>query len=327
MIPFFGTRTRNRRRNRKGGSGFRLSARTGAVAVARRWWLRPLLWVGLAVSLYVGSGWALRLARDRWLHRIDRLALKHIDVVRDGLLSEDEIRDLSGIPIGRNALTVDPFEVRERLRRHPRIEDAQIRLDFPDTMQVTVRERVPVARLMLPQIGVAEAFLLVDDLGFVFLPFNRGAVPAEVIETEAALPTLLGVNAAGAASGRPLTNPQVLAALRVLAAFDQSPLASVADVINVDVGSSPLLTVLTRRGSRVTLAADRDFEDQMMKWYSVHQYGMAAGFIIDSLDLSVTNHPPLRWVDPGLPQTPPAFDPAPSSREIRPKRKPHRRHV
>ncbi|MEN9674146.1 MAG: Cell division protein FtsQ [Verrucomicrobiota bacterium] len=325
MIHLTGNRNRNRRRGRGGESGFAMAARTGARAVARRWWLRPVLFTLVAVGLYVGTGWGVKLAREHWLHRIDRLALKHIEVSRDGLLSDEEIRDLAGVQIGRNALTVDPYRVRERLRRHPRVEDAQIRLDFPDTLRISVRERVPVARLMLPRIGSAEACLLVDDLGFVFLPFRRGAVPAEVIESESALPTLLGVNAVGAATGRPIVDPQVTAALKLLALFDQSPLATLADVVNVDVGDSPVLTVLTRAGSRVTLASGRDFEDQLLKWYSVYQHGLASGFMIDTLDLSITNHPPLRWVTSGLPQSP--TNSVLPGRDSRPKRKPNRRHV
>ena len=321
----FGTRPANRRRNRRDDLDFLLAANTGSRRASGRWWTGPLLFLILAGVLYLGGGWVVRLARERWLHRIDRLALRHIEVVRDGLLSEDEIRLLAGVEIGRNALTVDPYRVRERLRRHPRIEDAQIRIDFPDTLRISVRERVPVARLMLPRLGSAETFLLVDDLGSVFLPFNRGAVPADVIESEASLPTLLGVNAVGAVVGRPLSDPQVLAALRLLSTFDESPLVSLADIINVDVGTSPLLTLLTRGGSQITLAADREFGDQLWRWYSVHRHGLENGLMISSLDLSITNNPPLRWVEvsPATNSTP-VLNP---TRDTRPKRKPHRRHT
>ncbi len=325
MDLFSSGKHRNRRRGTRRGASHRMAARTGARSGPGRWWIRPLLLILLAGGAYAGGGWALRMARDQWLHRIEALALQKIHVTRDGLLSEEEIRDLGGVEVGRNALTVDPYLVRERLRRHPRIEDAQIRLDFPDTLRIAVRERVPVARIMLPRLGTAEAYLLIDDLGFVFLPFRRGAAPVEVIEAEGTLPALLGVNAVGAATGRALSDPQVLAALKLLAALDQSPLVTLADVVNVDVGDAPLLTVLTRAGSRITLAADREFEDQLMKWYSVHQHGLNTGFTIATLDLSITNHPPLRWVDPGLPQ-PASATPLPP-RDPRPKRKPNRRHV
>lgn len=321
----FGTRPANRRRNRRDELDVLLAANTGARRSPGRWWAGPLLFLVLAGLLYAGGGWVVQLVRERWLHRIDRLALRHIEVVRDGLLSEDEIRLLAGVEVGRNALTVDPFRVRERLRRHPRIEEAQIRIDFPDTLHIAVRERVPVARLMLPRLGSAETYLLVDDLGSVFLPFNRGAVPTDVIESEASLPTLLGVNAVGAAAGRPLADPQVLAALRLLATFDESPLVSLADIINVDVATPPVLTLLTRGGSQVTLAADREFGDQLWKWYSVHRHGLESGLLIASLDLSITNNPPLRWVE-----TPPSTNSVPAvnpTRDSRPKRKPHRRHA
>lgn len=317
--------SRSRRRDRASDLDFLLEARTRNRPSVARWWVRPVLWGVLIAVLYFTGGLALRLAREQWLHRIERLALKRIEVVRDGLLSEQEIRDLAGIPIGRNALTVDPFLVRERLRRHARIEDAQIRMDFPDGLHITIRERVPVARLMLPRLGAAETHVLVDDLGSVFLPFLRGAVPSDVIESEAALPTLLGVNAGSVVAGRTLTDPQALAALRFLAAFEESPLVTDADVIHVDVSVAPVLTVLTRAGSQVTLAADRDLREQLMRWYSVHQHGLSLGLVISTLDLSIVNNPPLRWVDSSQPQ--PATPPESPSRPPRPKRKPHRRHV
>ncbi|MBX3733857.1 MAG: FtsQ-type POTRA domain-containing protein [Verrucomicrobiae bacterium] len=326
MTPRSSSRSGPRRRRSARDLDTLLAASTRRRGRSGRWWGRPLAVLCLVALVYFGGGWTLAQARERWLHRIDRLAIQRIEVLCDGILTPSEIREIAGIAVGRNVLTVDPFQVRERLRRHPRIEDAHIRLDFPDAVQISVRERYPVARLVLPRMGTAEPHLLVDASGYVFMPFQPGTAPAEVIASEAALPALHGVPAGALLAGRTIADRQVRAALGLLSAFDESPLAQEADLISVDLGAAPLLTVLTRGGAIVTLAADREFADQLARWFSVHRFGLASGLRIASLDLSVVNNPPLRWMDPGDPA-----DAAPSSSPAtpgtRPQRKPGRRHV
>jgi len=280
-----------------------------------------LKWVLILTALIVGGTWGMRLAQDRWLHRVERLGLKQILISREGLLRDDELRRLAGLEVGRNVLTVDLYQVRQRLLRHPRIEEARVEIEFPDVMRISVRERVPVARIVLPPLGSAQAYYLVDDLGAVFLPFRRGDVPPDVLDAEAALPNLVGVGLVGVVSGSQFKDERVLAALRWLAAFDRSPLITVANVLEVDVSDSGVLKLQTRGGSRITVGANRDFDHQLTEWFSVNQFGQRQGLAIAHLDLSVTNHPPLRWAEPGTVTPEPVAPPRPL------KRKPVRRHV
>ncbi len=313
---------RLRRRNRRRDGGFSFSVKSSAAARGRsRWWRRPFRWTLLAAVLFLGGTYGLRLLEDRWLHHVEALALKQILISREGLLTEDELRRLAGVDLGRNVLTVDLYQVRQRLLRHPRIEDARVEIEFPDVLRMAVRERVPVARIVLPPLGSAQAFYLIDDLGAVFLPFRRGDVPPDVLAGEAALPNLVGIELAGVVSGTQFKDERVLAALRCLAAFDRSPLVTVADVVEVDVSDPGALKLRTRGGSRVAVSAHRDFDRQFTEWFSVNQFGQKQGRIIAQLDLSVTNHPPLRWAEPGTisPESVPLLKPI--------KRKPIRRNV
>ena len=313
---------RNRRRSEEFVFSVRSSGGSGTERIRRApLWARPLRWTIVAAVLLIGGTWGARVAQDRWLHRVERLALKQILIQREGLLAEEELRRLAGVEVGRNVLTVDLFQVRQRLLRHPRIEDARVEIEFPDLLRLSVRERTPVARILLPPLGSAQAYYLVDELGAVFLPFRRGDAPQEVLEAEAALPNLVGVNLASVGSGKQFEDERVLAALRWLAAFERSPMISLARVVEVDISEAGILRVLTGGGSRITMAAQRDYGRQLSEWFSVNQFGRQQGLAIAQLDLSVTNHPPLRWAEPGAVNPEPVPAPRPT------KRKPSRRHV
>lgn len=311
------------RRNRRRDESFSLFADTGSsagVSTRRRGfgrWVRSMLLLATLAGVLVGVG---HLAREHWLYRIESLGLKRIPVQRDGVLTEDEIRRLAGVQLGRNILTVDLFALRQRLRRHPRIEDATARIEFPDTLRLSVRERTPVARVLLPPVAGVQAFYLLDETGHVLMPFEDGHAPREVIESEASLPMVTHVSIAGISSGQAVADLQVLAALRFLASFDSSPMAGVSEVISVDVGTPGVLIAFSNYGARVTLAPD-DFERQTAEWRAIHDRAAGLNRLIGSLDLSVRSNPPLKWLEASAP----AVETLPKT--IRPKRKPLRRHV
>lgn len=314
------------RKNRRRDADFVFAVKSGAGGsggkVARvRWWVKPLLGL-VAMLILVGAGrWGMQLAQDHWLHRIRGLAIQRVAVFREGLLSEDEVRRLAGVDPGRNALTVDLYQVRQSLLRHPRIEEARVEIEFPDVLRVSVRERIPVARLVLPPLGSAQAYYLIDEQGAVFLPFRRGDAPPEVLEAESALPNLVGLSLAGLVSGSRIRDERALSALRLLSEFERSPMLALADLVEIDISETDVLKLLTRGGSRVVMATQRDHVRQLEEWFSVCEFGRRQGLAISELDLSVTNHPPLRWAEPGT------VSPEPQPRVRTPKRKNTRRHV
>lgn len=323
MFNPFSAKPRNRRRDGDFTLDVRLNADTESAPRRRRvWWLKPALLLVLAAGAWFGGGAAVQLCRERWLYHIPSLALKNLPVSCDGVISASEIRRLAGVTVGRNVLTIDPYQVRQQLLRHPRIEDARLELEFPDTLRITVRERWPIARLMLPPVGGRETFLLVDETGRVMAPFEPGRAPAEAVQSEATLPLLTGIPVVGVAPGHALTGNQTLAGLRLLAAFSETPLAAEADLASVDVGAAGLLTVVTTRGAQITMTPG-NFGRQFQQWQAVHRRSAELRRAIGSLDLSVVNHPPLKWVE--LAAAPTNEVPA---RPLRPKRKsPVRRHA
>lgn len=311
-------------RNRRRAGGFRLFAATGGAdspRPRRAWWLRPGLFLLLLAAAGWGGNFAFRFALDHWLYQIDSLALSQVIVTRDGVLTEDEIRRLAGVQSHRNVLTLDTYALRQRLRRHPRVEDATVRLELlPNTLRLAVRERVPVARVLLPPAADAQGCFLLDESGHVLLPFERGHAPNEIIEAEAALPLLNGLPAITFAAGQAVTDAHVLAALKLVAGFDSSPMAGVTEPISVDVSAPGVLVVLSTQGARVTLAGE-DFDRQLREWRAVHDRSVALGRAIGTLDLSVRGNSPLKWLEAG---TVPAGEAIP--KPVRSKRK-STRHV
>lgn len=313
-------------RNRKQERGFQLDVKLRTEVAqrgARRTWLRGLIKLGL-VALTLGAlAGGVTLARHHWLHRVEALALRKIPVQTDGVLSHAEIISQAGLRPGLNTFAIDLPTVRLRLLRHPRIASAEVHRELPDTIRMQVRERFPVARVKaVSQPGFELAYLL-DETGHVMMPFVRGQVPADAMDAEASLPLLVGWTPVPFVVGRAMAESQVIAGLRFLASFENSTMAGLTDIVSVDVGRPQELDVQTVLGSRVTFGvrdADTQFETQLLHWFAVHQDSSSRGRMIGTLDLSVTNHAPLRWLDA-------ATAPVETPRPVKPRRKPSRRHV
>jgi cell division protein FtsQ len=313
-------------RNRRQERGFQLDVKLRTEAAQRghrRGWVRFVVRLVILALLLGGGYGGVVFARHQWLHRVDALALRKLPVQTDGVLSEREIIGQAGLKLGLNTFAIDLPTVRTRLLRHPRIAVAEVHRELPDTIRLHIRERFPVARVKAVSQPGFELSYLLDETGNVMLPFVRGQVPADSLEAEAALPLLVGVPSAPFVVGRPMGDSQILAALRFLASFEEATMAGLTDVVSVDVGRPQEIDVQTVLGSKVTFGirdTDPRFETQLRHWLAVHQDAAGRGRLIGTLDLSVTNHAPMRWLDA-------ATAPVETPRPQKPKRKIARRHV
>jgi hypothetical protein len=131
------------------------------------------------------------------------------------------------------------------------------------------------------------------------------------------LPILTGVSASELNPGRPVTSPRIGAALRLIARFENSPMAGLVDLQSVDVSGTDVLQVTTGQGNQITFAFDR-LEEQLRYWRLVFDHGKKIGKAIRTLDLSVTNNAPVLWLDASA--TPP---PAPKRNKISFNKKKH----
>ncbi|MFM8358057.1 MAG: cell division protein FtsQ/DivIB [Verrucomicrobiota bacterium] len=311
---------------RRRGEEFDLAVRLRADASARqrrRFGARVMGFLLLAGMLGLGGALTVALAREKWLHQVEALALRDLGVATDGLLTREEVLAVARLREGLNLLALDLPDVQARLLRHPRIAAAELYRELPGTLRLSLRERFPLARVKPPSNSPVEVYHLLDESGRVMLPLPRGGAPAESLEAEAQLPLLLGVDAAALTAGAQAAEPRVLGALRFLSAFEESPLAALTDVLSVDLSRPGELQVLTAHGSSLVFAlrdAEPGFRVALRLWEAVHRESLRSGRVIGSLDLSVTNNAPLRWLVAGTNQVE-------QPRPARVRRRPVRRHV
>jgi cell division protein FtsQ len=101
----------------------------------------------VALRILAGS---LTLVAALWLGyaRVmasDRLRVGKVEVSGQHFLSEGEVRELLGPAVGENILGLDIAGLKARLRSSPWVADATVSRTLPDTLRVTIRERVPLA--------------------------------------------------------------------------------------------------------------------------------------------------------------------------------------
>ena len=177
--------------------------------MARRksWWSRKsgqIRWGRVALILLAlgGAGWGIpRLAvyiASRPLFEIHR-----IRVMGSRLLSDPEAVRLSKLRIGENSFELDLERAARDLTEHPVVRSASVRRRLPDTVDILLVERAPVALVDL------EGLCAVDEEGVIL-----GSYPEEMPD----LPLLTQFSPPSDLNGGRLAGPGLDEVLRFLAA-------------------------------------------------------------------------------------------------------------
>lgn len=286
----------------------------------RRNRLRLGTWILLSTAvLLFGSVAAWRgfdLLYARLLTHNPRFSIHHIEVHTDGVIALEQIRYWSGVRLNQNLFAVDPARVRRDLELVPVIESASVERVLPDRLAIYVTEREPIARYLPPQTdpaeGQAQIVYQLDRHGYLMLPLEsqQRSVPAPAHDL---LPQLIGLPPSDVRLGRPAESPQVHAALRLVEAFERSPMVGLVDCKRIDVSLPGVLTLTTAQGSELTFGLS-EFDTQLRRWRLVHDYALSSGRYVGTLDLSVSNNLPARWLQASVvPPPAPVLKPKPPS--------------
>ena len=244
--------------------------------------------------VYRTGDWAL----NRLVYENEAFAIQEVDVQTDGVISLDELRRWTGVKPGANLLALDLASVKRDLELVPLVQSVSVERILPRTLRIRVTEREPMAQVNVPRPrpggGVDLAVYQLDASGYVMLPLDLRQRAILLNQPGDALPAICGVNSTELQPGRRLGAPQVQAALRLIMAFDQSPMAGLVDLRRVDVSSPEVLVVTTGQGSEVTFGL-ADLEQQLRRWRDIFDLGQTMSKAIAGLDLAVTNNIPARW--------------------------------
>lgn len=272
------------------------------VKVARRQAVRHRVRVAtLAAGLSLGTLFALYLlwrtgdwALNRFVYDNKAFAVQEIDIQTDGVISLDQLRRWAGVRLEQNLFALDLTRVKRDIELVPAVQMVAVERVLPHTLKIRVVEREPVA--------LVHNYLL-DTEGFAMLPLEpqQRSVPLQPGER---YPVITGINPDELRPGRPVESPQVRAALKFLVAFEDSAMAPFVDIMRVDISSPDVLQMTTAQQNEITFQTD-DFEKQLVRWFLVHSKGQEQSLRIATLDLSVLQHVPLRWLDSVTPPTTP----------------------
>ncbi len=296
---WFSNKTKNRRGQRHGVLDVKLRSdqvRAGRVRVVSV--LLAIFGGGALAFLLLWRGGQLVL--DRFIYQNPSFAVQAIEVETDGVIAPEQLRKWSGVKSGDNLFALDLLRVKRDLEMVPLIRSAAVQRVLPNTLRLSIGEREPVAQVVTLRPRAGGGFEKVayhlDETGRVMQPLDRRLTTEPDGQANDWLPLITGVNGAELMSGRGLETPQALAALRLVAAFDHSPMMGLADIQRVDVSAPEVLQVRTGQGAEVVFGV-ADLDRQLRRWRLVHDLGLRNGRVLSALDLSISNNLPARWAE------------------------------
>jgi cell division septal protein FtsQ len=250
-----------------------------------------------ALIFWRGGQWFL----DDAVYGNPAFAIQRVEVRTDGVIAPAVIRRWAMVRPGQNLLSLDLMRVKRDLEMYSPIGEVCVERVLPGTLRISVTERQPVAQAFSLEPRRGGGFNSVprdfDETGVVMQPLDPAwrLTPAPTNEF---LTTLTGVPPKDLNPGHQAESPQVLAALRLLADLDRSPMAGMVELQSINVASPEILEAVTSQGARITFSLDR-FDVQLRRWRDIYNHGQEEGKAIATLDLSISNHLPVRWMAAG----------------------------
>ena len=260
--------------------------------------------------LWRGGDWLL----DEFVYKNPAFAVQVIDIETDGILSKPQLRSWAGVKIGDNLLALDLTRIQRDLEYMPWVQSAAVERVRPHTVRIRVAEREPIAQTTLfePSVGDGKARAVTfyfDAQGYVMLPLDVHRLEAAAFGFDS-LPMLTGIAGVDVRPGHPVESPQIQAALRLISGFGRSSMLGLVDLTTVDLSLPQALQVSTAQSAMVTFSV-HNLEQQWRRWRLVHDYAARTGHGVASLDLSVSNNVPARWLEASV-------TPAPRPKPVKP---------
>jgi cell division protein FtsQ len=299
-------------RNRKLGREYVLDVklRSSRMRATRLRMAGVALGVVFAAVLGIFLIWrAGEFALSTLVYENQAFALQDIDIQTDGVIAVEQLKRWAGVRLGQNLLALDLARVKRDLEMVPVVQSASVERVLPHALRIRVAEREPLAQVNIPRPlpngGIEISVFHLDPEGCVMLPLEAQQKTGAATDYKEQMPVISGLSGNEIQAGRKVDSPQVQAALKLVEAFEQSPMSGLADLKRIDVSCGEVLVVTTGQGAEITFGLN-GIEQQLRRWHSVFAWGQKIGKAILSLDLGVANNIPVRWLDASaVPVAPP----------------------
>lgn len=239
------------------------------------------------------------LALNTLVYENQDFAIELIDAQTDGNIAPEQLRRWTGVKMGANLIALHLADVKRNLELVSAIDSISVERVLPHTLKVRVTERHPIAQVNVPRAdpagGISVSVYQLDEDGVVIQPLDPRVCTVPLAEMNPQLPVIAGLNYFQLQPGRRLELPSVQAALRLVAAFDRSPMLGLVELQRVDVSEPRVIVATTGQGSEVTFSLDH-VEQQLQRWQQIFNYGLQQQKTIAAADLAVANNVPVRWM-------------------------------
>lgn len=237
---------------------------------------------------------------DCLIYKNDAFAIQQIEVQTDGVIAPEHFRRWAMVKNGENLLALDLARVKRDLELVPHVRTAIVERALPRTLRLRFTEREPAAQVVAMQTrsqgGYEQVIYHLDETGFVMLPLDPKLRVNPPTTSRDDLPVISGVIVSELRPGRRIESKQVLAALGLIADFDRSPMAGLAELDRIKVTTPQVLEAYSSHGSEIIFSLN-PFEPQLNRWRLIYDQYQKQGKAIASLDLSIANNVPLRLVE------------------------------
>ncbi|MDQ8185459.1 FtsQ-type POTRA domain-containing protein [Pelagicoccus sp. SDUM812002] len=98
----------------------------------------------------------------------ESMPIQVIDVESDGSLEQDYILRQLDVPENANLLSVDLDAMKARIELIGQVRSAVVSRHFPDALEVRIKERKPIVRILAQRANGETLKLFVDEEGYVF---------------------------------------------------------------------------------------------------------------------------------------------------------------
>jgi cell division septal protein FtsQ len=292
----------NKNRNRRVGRGHILDVklRSDQVRATR------IRLVAIAFAVVFGTFFGLYIiwrtgefALDKFVYENPDFAIQSVQVQTDGMIAPEQLRRWSGVRIGSNLIALDLAAVKRNLELVSAIDSVSVERVLPQTLRIRVTERTPIAQVNVPRTeasgGIAISVYQLDGNSEVMQPLDPRQCTIPLLQMDAQLPVISGLNFFQLQPGHRIESPQVQAALQLLTAFGHSPMAGLVDLRRIDVSAPGVVIATTGQGSEVTFGLD-NLDQQLRRWRQIYDLGLRQQKTIASVDLAVANNVPVNWV-------------------------------
>ncbi len=202
-----------------------------------------------------------------YLHPIQILfPVKHFVFKGNRHLTDEELRELTGIRVHESLITISNRQVSQSLLKSPWILSVSVRKEFPDTLSLFIKE--------------AEPFALLDTNGHLFLVDENGKLLEEMKDDS--IPFLPVI------TGDPFNEHKGFAdALKLVKLMNERRFLSERDYIEIIVSKPHELTV-TIDGTVVIMGSGM-YKEKLERLLELEDKIKNSGILVDYIDLRFAN--------------------------------------